>query len=75
MKSSIDRRREAGRFILTDSANVLLLPRLSDSLAGRMEILRLHPLAQCELARRTPRFLDTLFSAGFKTRTVQRLGG
>ncbi len=75
LKSSIDRRREAGRFILTGSANVLLLPRLSDSLAGRMEILRLHPLAQCELMRRTPRFLETLFSAGFKTRTAPRLGG
>ncbi|MBM3523587.1 MAG: ATP-binding protein, partial [Alphaproteobacteria bacterium] len=75
LKSSIDRRREAGRFILTGSANVLLLPRLSDSLAGRMEILRLHPLAQCELARRAPRFIDTLFGAGFKTRTVPRLGG
>jgi predicted AAA+ superfamily ATPase len=75
LKSTIDRRREAGRFILTGSANVLLLPRLSDSLAGRMEILRLHPLAQCELARRAPRFIDTLFGGGFKTRTTRRLGG
>lgn len=75
LKSSIDRRREAGRFILTGSANVLLLPRLSDSLAGRMEILRLHPLAQCELARRVPRFIDALFGGGFKTRTTRRLGG
>lgn len=75
LKSSIDRRREAGRFILTGSANVLLLPRISDSLAGRMEILRLHPLAQCELARRAPRFIDALFGDGFKTRTVPRLGG
>lgn len=75
LKSTIDRRREAGRFILTGSANVLLLPRLSDSLAGRMEILRLHPLAQCEFARRAPRFIDTLFGGGFKTRTTRRLGG
>lgn len=74
IKASVDRHRVPGRFILTGSANVLLVPRLSDSLAGRMEILRLHPLAQCELARRSPRFLDTLFAGGFKTRTSERLG-
>ena len=73
LKATIDRRRVAGRFILTGSANVLLLPRLADSLAGRMEILRLHPLAQCELARRSPGFLDALFAADFKTRRSDRL--
>jgi uncharacterized protein len=74
IKSAIDRRREAGRFLLTGSANVLLVPKLADSLAGRMEILRLHPLAQCELARRSPRFLEALFAGGFKTRRMERLG-
>jgi hypothetical protein len=74
LKVAVDRRRVPGRFILTGSANVLFVPRLADSLAGRMEILRLHPLAQCELARRSPRFLDTLFAGAFKTRTFQRLG-
>lgn len=43
LKVAIDRRRTAGRFILTGSANVLLVPRLADSLAGRMGVLRLHP--------------------------------
>jgi uncharacterized protein len=73
IKSAVDRDRSAGRFILTGSANVLLVPKLSDSLAGRMEILRLHPLAQCELERRSPRFLDTLFAGEFRTRNVTRL--
>jgi hypothetical protein len=73
LKLSVDRKRVAGRFILTGSANVLLVPKLADSLAGRMEILRLHPLAQCELARREPTFLDALFDDGFKTRQVPRL--
>lgn len=49
LKATVDRDRKPGRFILTGSANVLLLPKLSDSLAGRMEILRLHPLAQAEI--------------------------
>lgn len=74
LKAVVDRRRVPGRFILTGSANVLLVPRLADSLAGRMEILRLHPLAQCEIADRAPRFLDTLFAGSFKTRRFERLG-
>ena len=68
LKAAIDERRTAGRFILTGSANVLLVPRLADSLAGRIGILRLHPLAQCELQGRRPRFIETLFRRGFRTR-------
>jgi predicted AAA+ superfamily ATPase len=74
LKTAVDRQRVAGRFLLTGSANVLLLPKLADSLAGRMEILRLHPLAQCELERRPAGFLDTLFSGGFSTGPSERLG-
>lgn len=74
LKVAIDRDRVPGRFLLTGSTNVLLLPKLADSLAGRLAILRLHPLAQCELARRPPRFIDRLFGAGFTTRPWKRLG-
>ena len=74
IKLVVDRDRVPGRFLITGSANVLLLPRLADSLAGRMEILRLHPLAQAELSRRSPAFLDDLFGGVFKTRTGSRLG-
>jgi hypothetical protein len=73
LKASIDRRRVPGRFILTGSANVLLVPKLADSLAGRMAILRLHPLSQAELEGTASRFLDTLFSGSFKTRRMDRL--
>lgn len=73
LKQVVDRDRAPGRFILTGSANVLLVPALADSLAGRMEILRLYPLAQCELARNKPNFLDLLFTADFKTGTTERL--
>ncbi len=74
LKAAIDTRRTAGRFILTGSANVLLVPRLADSLAGRMEILRLHPLSQCEIERVRPRFLDALFAGEFATRLGEPLG-
>ncbi len=54
LKTAIDRHRIPGRFILTGSSNILLVPKLSDSLAGRMHVLRLHPLSQNELARQVP---------------------
>lgn len=63
IKASIDRNRQPGRFILTGSANVMLLPKLADSLAGRMGILRLRPLACCEIAGIKPTFLQQLFQA------------
>jgi uncharacterized protein len=74
LKATIDRDRRPGRFILTGSSNVLLLPTLADSLTGRMEILRLHPLSQCELAGVRSGFLDSLFSARFSHRRHARLG-
>jgi predicted AAA+ superfamily ATPase len=74
LKSAVDRQRTPGRFLLTGSANVLLLPALADSLAGRMGIQRLHPLAQCEIAGGVPRFLTVLFAGAFKTRKTERLG-
>ena len=50
IKAAVDRDRQAGRFLLTGSANVMLLPALADSLAGRMEIVQLTPLSCAEQA-------------------------
>jgi uncharacterized protein len=47
---------------------VLLLPRLSESLAGRMEILTLHPFSQSELERRKTNPLDALFDRAYRPR-------
>lgn len=49
IKRVVDRDLRPGRFLLTGSANVFLLPRVSESLAGRLEILPLAPLTQLEL--------------------------
>lgn len=62
LKAVVDRQRTPGRFLLTGSANVLLLPKLSESLAGRMEVLTLWPLAQTELAGNATNLVDTLFA-------------
>ena len=74
LKSTVDRRRRPGRFLLTGSANVLMVPRLADSLAGRMGIVRLHPLSQAELYGRVPGFVDSLLAGAFKTGSRPRLG-
>ncbi|MDQ3308771.1 MAG: ATP-binding protein [Gemmatimonadota bacterium] len=74
LKAAVDRDRVPGRFLLTGSANVLLVPQLADSLAGRLEILRLHPLAQAELHGEPSGFLDALFGSDFKAGTRARLG-
>jgi hypothetical protein len=75
LKAEIDRRRIAGRYILTGSAHVLFVPGLADSLAGRMGVLQLHPLAQSEIEGARPRFLDALFRGRFETGLCERLGG
>ena len=80
IKIEVDRRRVPGRFVLTGSTNVLLLPQLSESLAGRLQIVRLHPLAQHELAPRSAAsppdagFLHALFGDGFAVHRTERLG-
>jgi uncharacterized protein len=65
LKLAVDRDRRPGRFLLTGSANILLLPRVSESLAGRMEILTLWPLSQGEIEGVEENLIDRLFSTQF----------
>ena len=76
IKALVDRDRRPGRLILTGSANVMMLPKLADSLAGRMEVLRLGPLTQVELGGRVPgtAWLDRLFGGRFAIAAGARLG-
>lgn len=61
IKMEVDRDRRPGRFLLTGSANVLVLPRISESLAGRMAVLTLWPLSASEIAATAPFLCDRLF--------------
>jgi predicted AAA+ superfamily ATPase len=61
LKAEVDRKRQPGRYLLTGSADVLLLPQVSESLAGRMEILTLWPLSQGEIDGVSEGFIDALF--------------
>lgn len=74
LKHAIDRDRTPGRFLLTGSANLMLLPRLSDSLAGRMEVLMLYPLAQCEIEGRKSSFLEQVLEGKLSDCAATRLG-
>lgn len=48
VKRAIDRDRRAGRFLLTGSANLLLMRQVSESLAGRASYLTLWPMTRRE---------------------------
>ncbi len=62
IKRSVDANRRPGRFLLTGSANLLQLPRLADSLAGRMECLYLHPFTETEKQEAPGQFLHLWYS-------------
>jgi len=61
IKSFVDKKRHPGKFILTGSSNVFLLPKVSESLAGRIEILKLFPLSQSEISSSNYNFVEELF--------------
>ena len=61
IKTAVDTDPRPGRFLLTGSANLMTVPRVADSLAGRMKIVRLLPLAQAELQEKPSAFLETVF--------------
>ena len=77
LKLEVDRRRTPGRFVLTGSTNVLAVPTVQDSLAGRLETVRLHPLSQGEMQHCRAAdngFIAALFGGDFSLRRSERLG-
>jgi uncharacterized protein len=66
IKRSVDTTRKPGRFLLTGSAQALVLPKVSESLAGRMEVLTLWPFSQGEIRGRNEGFVDACFAREFK---------
>ena len=61
IKVSVDEDRRPGRFLLTGSANVLDLPQVSESLAGRLAVVSLLPFSPAEVGGRKPDFLGKAF--------------
>jgi len=65
IKQLVDKDRQPGQFLLTGSANIFMLPKLSESLAGRVEIITLWPFSCDELIQKKATFIDHLFSDQF----------
>ncbi|HSZ69248.1 MAG TPA: ATP-binding protein [Solirubrobacteraceae bacterium] len=65
LKAEVDRDPRPGRYLVSGSVNLLLAPRIGDSLAGRVERVPLRPFAQSELERSgVPAWLDALWRGG-----------
>ncbi len=75
IKRSVDDDPRPGRFLLTGSANLMTLPRVADSLAGRMAMVRMLPLAQAEMRGTHPSFLKRVFSGEMPASSKKAVGG
>jgi len=75
LKLSIDNDRRPGRFLLTGSANVMSLPTIADSLAGRIEVHTLLPLSNAEIAGRPSDFLERAQAQAWPSRIPGSLPG
>ncbi|ESQ85365.1 ATP-binding protein [Asticcacaulis benevestitus] len=73
VKKDVDENQAPGRFILTGSANIQSLPKVSESLAGRVRKIRLRPLCEGEMERTHPRFLERMFSGDLRSMPVSSL--
>lgn len=74
LKKTIDEQRLPGRFLLTGSANLMTLPSVADSLAGRMEVLTLLPLSQAEIHRRRSDWITRIFDGQLPAAGEPHLG-
>lgn len=62
LKQVADEKNQPGFFILTGSSNILTVPKISESLAGRMVIHTLFPLSRGEIIGEKTNFIDLLFN-------------
>lgn len=60
-----DKEHSQGRFLLTGSANIMALPKLSDPLVGRMSVKTLYPFSSSETLGGKGDFLHNLFAIKF----------
>ena len=74
IKKSVDDDYRPGRFLLTGSANVMTLPKVIDSLAGRIEMIQMLPLARVEIEGVVPTFLENVFHGRFDSRRGDVVG-
>jgi predicted AAA+ superfamily ATPase len=66
VKAVVDRDRRPGQFLLTGSSNFLTVPTISETLAGRTDIVELWPLAQSEVVGSNDTFLNRMLADGLE---------
>ena len=71
IKAEVDSNRKPGRFLLTGSANLLLLPKVKESLAGRIELLYLQPLTEAEKHHTQSDFLPRLINQDIELSIIE----
>ncbi len=74
IKKTVDEDRRPGRFLLTGSASIMTLPKVADSLAGRMQTQLLLPLSQAEIESSTGNWVQAAFSGKLLTITSPSVG-
>jgi len=65
IKKAVDEETLPGQYLLTGSANIQSLPTVRESLAGRIAKIRLLPLAQGEIRRAPPGFIQSALNQSF----------
>lgn len=73
IKKDVDQNRKPGRYILTGSANPLLLPKLGDSLAGRMGVVNMYPFSMGEIYQLKEKFIENIFSEELPIQSFSKL--
>ena len=72
-KIIVDENPTPGRFLFTGSTNFLTVPTISESLAGRAAILRLHPFSEAERCGTKPGAVQDWFNRKFNLARVSEL--
>ena len=67
IKKAVDEDTRPGQYLLTGSANIQSIPTVRESLAGRIAKIRLRPLAQGEMQKIAPHFIESAFEQSFLT--------
>jgi len=62
LKIVVDDENKSGMFLLTGSADIFNMSKISESLAGRMVSVNLYPFSQYEINRVDKNFIDILFA-------------
>lgn len=73
VKQIVDRSDERGRFLLTGSSDFLTVPTVSESLAGRVGVLKLWPLSEAEIENTPSTVVDQWFETVPSTPSPARM--